>query len=726
MKKLYSKITAVVISAAAMTGCIADEPLYSAGEGTIYISTRLSSDVKARSRADIDTLAQSCDIWIAASEGIIRKFEGIADVPAQGIRLNAGQYKALLWAGDSLPASWEKRYFKGEVPFTVTDGSRTSVEIIGKIANTVVAVNFDPSVAEMLADYTMTVGHSQGRLVFDASTADAKGYFMMNSRDKDLAYTLQGTMANGQTFTHTASISACRPATLYTLNVRCSEDPVDIGGAYFTIEVDETTVDHEENIAIDAAPEISGIKFNINQSIRSKSGAFENKSIWITATSAITGLTLGCEQFPQLLGIGSTTFDFFRMDAAIKRQINEAGIEYIYNENPQTNGILYPTIKLTFREEFLNTLPDGNYEIAISVADSRDRHADATLNIVISDDPFAVNDIVPADIWATHVALSLVVTQDGIDTPVIQYRKKGTDNWNEQPAALASRATHNIGDVLTAELTGLVPATAYEYYIQSGDFSTPVAEFTTDAAPQLPNSNFEQSYLDGKIYYFNQQGAERFWDSGNKGAVTIGNSNTTPCTDIKHGNQAVSLESKFIGFGALGQFAAGNIFAGEFLGTQGMNGILGWGRPFTARPRQLKVWAHYTPVKINNGGANAGGLNKGDMDEGIIYIGLIADKLEEPSYNSTYPIIIRTASAQLYSPKAGGKDHDNTIAYGEHVFIGATPGSELVEVVIDLEYYDTNRIPSYIILTASASRAGDYFTGGEGSRLVIDDLELVY
>ena len=69
------------------------------------------------------------------------------------------------------------------------------------------------------------------------------------------------------------------------------------------------------------------------------------------------------------------------------------------------------------------------------------------------------------------------------------------------------------------------------------------------------------------------------------------------------------------------------------------------------------------------------------------------------------------------------KNADNVIAYGERVFTEATGG--MVEVEIPLEYYKTDVKASNIILTCSASKYGDYFTGGP-SVMYVDDFELVY
>ena len=45
---------------------------------------------------------------------------------------------------------------------------------------------------------------------------------------------------------------------------------------------------------------------------------------------------------------------------------------------------------------------------------------------------------------------------------------------------------------------------------------------------------------------------------------------------------------------------------------------------------------------------------------------------------------------------------------------------------ITLNYRVKDRQPKYIIVVASSSKYGDYFTGGEESLLQIDNIELLY
>ena len=48
------------------------------------------------------------------------------------------------------------------------------------------------------------------------------------------------------------------------------------------------------------------------------------------------------------------------------------------------------------------------------------------------------------------------------------------------------------------------------------------------------------------------------------------------------------------------------------------------------------------------------------------------------------------------------------------------------DFTLELDYRTTSRKPKYIIIVASASKYGDYFTGGSGSELIIDEFSLEY
>ena len=174
------------------------------------------------------------------------------------------------------------------------------------------------------------------------------------------------------------------------------------------------------------------------------------------------------------------------------------------------------------------------------------------------------------------------------------------------------------------------------------------------------------------------------------------------------------------------KFAAGNAFYGKYLKTDGTDGILGFGRPWPdVRPRQLKGYVKYTPEVIDKDAGNlpAGAtLQKGDDDQGIIYIALLSDDKSvqgDPEYPD-YPVVVRTKTKKFFNPQAS-----NVIAYGEMIF-NETSGSDMQEFTININDVNPGQKIAYIMVVCSASRYGDYFAGGRGSTMWLDDLQLVY
>jgi hypothetical protein len=102
----------------------------------------------------------------------------------------------------------------------------------------------------------------------------------------------------------------------------------------------------------------------------------------------------------------------------------------------------------------------------------------------------------------------------------------------------------------------------------------------------------------------------------------------------------------------------------------------------------------------------------GQPDTCIVWVALIdqADQFE-----------IRTnpKNRQLFDP-----DGSYVVAYGKVEFGRDVPNYTKFE--IELNYKSTQRVPKYILVTASASKYGDYFTGGAGAVLYLDDFELEY
>ena len=289
--------------------------------------------------------------------------------------------------------------------------------------------------------------------------------------------------------------------------------------------------------------------------------------------------------------------------------------------------------------------------------------------------------------------------------PVIEYKKAGANNWGTLP----SSAVTVTGISFTATLSALTPATDYLYRVSIDGSAGSEQSFTTAPATVLTDADFDTWHQDGKLWNPWASGGTSFWDTGNRGATTISDSNSVPTDDTCNGSgKAALLESKYLVI----KFAAGNIFTGSYLKTVGTNGLLSFGQPFTAFPSKLRINYKYTSATIDKVGDDDYQYLKGRPDSCHIYIALT-------DWDAPREIRTRPSERQLFE-----KNDPHIIAYAE--LIKGENVSSYQQVDLPLEYRYMNRTPKYIVVVASASKYGDFFTGGAGSKLWIDNFELIY
>lgn len=292
-------------------------------------------------------------------------------------------------------------------------------------------------------------------------------------------------------------------------------------------------------------------------------------------------------------------------------------------------------------------------------------------------------------------------------TPTIEYCKQGTSDWNT-----VSSANVNVsGTSFTATLTGLSGSTTYSYRVTVDGVAGSEQSFTTAPATPLTDGSFDNwsstAATNGTLWQ--PWTTTSFWDTGNKGATTIADSNSTPTTETCNGSgKAASLETRWV----IMKLAAGNIFTGSYVKTDGTNGVLSFGRSFTTFPTKLRINYKYTSATIDKIGEDALEYLKGKPDSCHIYIALT-------DWDQPLEIRTRPSERQLFD-----KNDSHVIAYAEYISGNSDSQYQQKDLVLDYRY--DNRTPKYILIVASASKYGDYFTGGVGSKLLIDNFELIY
>ena len=708
------------------------------GEGFLALSIELSAaqDVQAETRAlpTEDELNNSCAIKIRnAARELIREYHGLNNVPTE-LQLVTGNYFVSATAGNKVDVAFDAPYYEGETNFTIEKGVVTAITLPVYLQNTLVEMAYTDAADKKFKSCVVNVSMSKGNLDFDKANPQT-GYFIMPEGETELDWSLEAVTVDGIPYQKTGTINGVKASTRYTLRFDYKELEPEDGGMYIQIEVEEEPVDPRECIfQIGRAPVIERYEneqyYSLNDPLNfSLNDAGRNVVISIRTSSELKSLTMSCPEFQSLLGLNFTNFDIHTLADNVRVPLEGKGISY-FNEYDVEKDVSTARITLSdvFFRYFTQTEEEKTYYIDLKATDNNKRYRTAQVQIIVSNAIVTTQIVEDYNVWSSRTNVTANVNtalydalEEGQKVLSFSYRKKGETEWLTQTAALN-------GSTMSATLTGLESGTTYEFTANCAGQASPAAtyEFTTETAAQLPNSGFEDWQKPDKVWLIYPSGGSMFWDSGNHGSATMNANVTNYDETIKapgsSGNRSIKMVSQFVGVFGIGKFAAGNVFAGQYLQTDGTDGILGFGRPFTSRPSKLKGYMKYISTAIteraNYAPDDAPAI--GAPDQAFIYVA-IGDWKNETGAEP--PVLIKTKESVI---KLFDKTGPGVIAYGELVQSTSTEGENMIPFEITLDYRDLTRKPLYFVVVASASKYGDYFTGGEGSTLWLDDLELVY
>ncbi|MFI3302040.1 MAG: PCMD domain-containing protein [Rikenellaceae bacterium] len=307
-----------------------------------------------------------------------------------------------------------------------------------------------------------------------------------------------------------------------------------------------------------------------------------------------------------------------------------------------------------------------------------------------------------------------------------RYRKFGDTTWSTLTVTPQS-------GYFSAEITGLTPETTYELQSYIGDISSPIVTRTTESTPQIANSDFEEWGTKSWVVPYLSTETYPVWDTGNQGSSLGGATLTASSTDTRpgsEGNYSACLTAQKV----LVKFAAGNIFTGTFTDTYNTDGLIAFGFPFTQRPVALRGWYRYTCGAIDMMDTSrlpesiSADITLGTTpDIGTIYVALgtwtptsYTTPKDTYAANSKNPKYVFTLDQTTFFKPTD----DDVVAYGS-LQKSETVG-EWTQFEIPIDYYDKQTLPTHIMIVASTSLYGDYFTGSTTSQMWLDDLELVY
>lgn len=611
-------------------------------------------------------------------------------------------YKAVASSGNNGAAAFGEPFYTGSTDFQISNAQVTNVNISCSLANVKVTASFSDEIKKAFSEYILTVSNGLGVLVFsnisDPVTTDEEGYFSVTDT---LFWSLHLKNTDGAVYkTLEGKCAGVKPRQHYNFQFSLGKEDEGVDGAgAVTLIVNDSMIEESFDLILDfdkekERPSSASNGFDMESGLTLTAGEVAvGKSIVLSAPDGFKNIEL------TILEPDGSKSEYEIITAARSSELTDRGISY----NPAQEGST--SVELSF-ESFAAKNPMGNYTLSFFMVDLKSSFTEDSLRIsVLSDVDVEATSVNP---WARFAAVEAkwypTEQPEGLS---FQYRKKSETSWTDYTGTVSADPSSR---TYSAEIRGLEPETEYVIRaVTAEDIETKELSFTTEAEGVIHNMSFDDWYQSGKAWYPNLDSSYQVWDSANGGTASLGTVPTTPEeSDIAvtgTGKKAAKLTSST----AFGQFAAGNIYTGKF-GKATLNPVgatLQWGVPFDSRPLALQGYFKYVPEIVNKGSHN--GMS-GKTDICQIQI-MLADW--------DAPFDVDTGNQKFVD--VNGSD---IIAYGS-LETDETMASYR-KFTIKLDYRDVTRIPKYIVIVAAASRYGDYFTGGVGSTLYLDEFEFVY
>ena len=712
MKKI-SIILISVLSLVSVFSCKKSEM----GEGYGYLYVNLDEDdseelvMKSTPAED-----QVFSVTIYNSLGQQVAFvEDYREIGSGGIELRSGnfEYTALASSGDeSKAAAFDEPFYSGTEGFRIETGKQTSIDIVCSLANVKVTADFS-EIEKYFKTYSLTVSNGLGELVFsnaaEPSTAEREGFFSVTD---ELSWRLDLVNNDGADYKELSGVCKDVKANQhYTFKFSLADEDAADGAGAVTVTIDDSMEEHSIDMDLDFAdetlPEVStDFGYDGKNPVSITAGDATSRKLTLTTADGFKSILLSYGPSGAGTKVSGVAYELVEASAEVLSALRSDGISVAESV---VSGVMSVEVTLT---DYIKNLATGSYSINLFMVDINDAFTEQVivLDILSNVDVEAVS-VNPWARFATVEAKWYPVEQpEGVS---FQWRKASDPDWKDFTGNVSANPASR---TYSADIRGLEPETEYVFRaVTVEDKETKVLSFTTEKEETLHNMSFDYWWTDGKAPMPNQSSEYHIWDSANPGTASFGITPTVPEEthlakegEGKKAAKLVSQKASLLG-GLINTFAAGNLYTGSFVkavvNPQGAE--LDWGVPFNARPIALKGYFDYLPQTVNYGEEDM--LGKTD----ICQIQIMLTDWDEPFH-------VNTSTSYFVDP---AKD-PGIIAYGCMEYGQATEGYK--EFTIKLDYRSTERTPKYIVIVAAASKYGDYFTGGDGSTLYLDEFKFVY
>lgn len=678
--------------------CVEDDRIDNAG----YLYLGVDEDNTTITRSKPVTDEELMVYIISSADDTIRTYtDYITQVKGQKLVLPAGTYKVSVSSAKQEGAVWNEPFYSGSEEIVIKADEITQTQVVCQIANTKVSVKYT-DLDKYFTDYVCTVSTESESLEY-AKDEYRAGYF---TSEGDLVANLYLRNKDGNTFNLKKIVARdIKPRYHYTIIYKVDTDDSDENaGADIDISVDDEAEEIEYTISIkedaligDKTPKIELNNFDVDNTLTWRAYIMdENKNPIVSPLpNPIPTLNI---QIPA--GIKEMKVDvvsdmnrFTESSLGLDKSLieSESGQEINLNETLLSDPTIWKDIEVSEEHSF-----------NISIIDMLNQEVSVSFKLVIT--PNVAVETLPANTFTTFAFLQgKSADKEGIGFKV----------WigeNESSAKFIEAETIK-GDIFGAIVTGLLPGTNYNYCAVSGNNEGVVSQLSTFTQQYLENMGFNSDWVNRGSALESASKPEGPWDSGNN---SQGEQTTKETSFLVKGIENNTAAIKMVSDVIYNKFAAGNIFTGDLkkvtLSPPGAE--LDFGKKYEGLPTTLSGYYCYIPKTIDKAEDPYKSLI-GSQDVCSIYI-LLCD------WDS--PFKVSTGNNQFVDI-----NDTSVLAYGELTNLVITANEESKEYTpftIPIVYRDITRKPSYILIVASSSKYGDYFTGGKGSTLYIDEFSL--
>ena len=685
-----------------------NDTLREADQGTGYLYVSLDRDdsedlvFKSVQEADIPfSLKVSNELGQEVAS--VEDHRTMAETP---LALKVGKYTVTASSADAPEAAmFDAPFYSGSAEFEVRADQVTNIDVTCSLANVKVTAVFSEDIRKNFEIYELTVSNGSASLVFSNTegTSGKTGYF---SPTGTLTWSLYLKNLDGLESVMAGKYDSVKPRQHYNLSFSL-EEKNDNGAGGFYIVLDDSMTEKKYDLVLDFGnkdvPEMSA-DFEIpdNGPVTLNAGDNTSKVLTFTSKNGFRNLLLSYGSKASAMSAGRASAAQVDLVGASSAEIAALEVAGIRTASVQ-EGDASAVVDIT---EYIADCPIGSATVSVTAVDTKGVFKETVIDFELMS-PVGV-DAVSADPWAMFATLKgkwFAASQPaGI---AFQYRKASDAAWTDVTDVVPQSGSRTY----TADITGLEPETEYVFRaVSDEDRETREITFVTESAATLPNMSFDDWSDDG--HNPNKADADIIWDSANGGTSLLECYPTYATDDVAvQGGHAAKLETMLVNAVITTKLAAGNIYTGKFGKIEGMSGAsLDWGVPFTSRPLALKGWYKYSPKNIDKTDGAHSAL-KGQTD--ICQIQILLTDWEKP-----FTVNTNTGTFVDF------ENDPHIIAYGK--FETSASSSSYQEFSIELDYRDKTKTPKYIVITACASKYGDYFTGGVGSTLYVDEFEFVY